>query len=51
MQKNKKRFIEQEGIKFTYMTFISHSVVNAIKEFPLINSQINGEDIVIKKSC
>jgi len=49
MQKNKKRFLEEEKIKFTYMTFISHSVVNAIKEFPLINSQIVGENIVVKK--
>jgi 2-oxoglutarate dehydrogenase complex dihydrolipoamide succinyltransferase (E2) component len=49
MKLNKKRFLEEEKIKFTYMTFISHAVVNAIKEYPLINSQINGEDIIVKK--
>lgn len=47
---NKKRFLEKEKIKFTYMTFISHAVINAIKEFPLINSQIVGDDIVVKKN-
>lgn len=47
---NKKRFLEEEKIKFTYMTFISHAVINAIKEFPLINSQIDGDKIVIKKN-
>jgi 2-oxoglutarate dehydrogenase E2 component (dihydrolipoamide succinyltransferase) len=46
---NKKRFLEEEKIKFTYMTFISHAVINAIKEFPLINSRIDGDNIVIKK--
>lgn len=47
---NKKRFLEEEKIKFTYMTFISHAVINAIKEFPLINSQIDGDKIIMKKS-
>lgn len=47
---NKERFLKEEKIKFTYMTFISHAVINAIKEFPLINSQIDGENIVIKKN-
>ncbi len=49
MKLNKKRFIEEEKIKFTYMTFISHAVVNAIKEYPLINSKIDGENIIVKK--
>jgi len=49
LKQNKKRFLEDEKIKFTYMTFISHAVINAIKEFPLINSQIVGDDIVVKK--
>ncbi len=49
LKQNKKRFLEEEKIKFTYMTFISHAVINTIKEFPLINSQISGTDIVIKK--
>ena len=49
LKQNKKRFLEEEKIKFTYMTFISHAVINAIKEFPLINSQIDGSDIVMKK--
>lgn len=49
LKQNKKRFLEDEKIKFTYMTFISHAVINAIKEFPLINSQIVGDDIILKK--
>lgn len=49
MKQNKKRFLDTEGVKFTYMTFISHSVINSIKEFPLINSQISGDNIIVKK--
>ncbi len=49
LKQNKKRFLKEEKIKFTYMTFISHAVINAIKEFPLINSQIDGNNIVMKK--
>jgi 2-oxoglutarate dehydrogenase E2 component (dihydrolipoamide succinyltransferase) len=50
LKQNKKRFIEEEKIKFTYITFISHAVINAIKEFPLINSQIDGDKIIVKKN-
>jgi len=49
LKQNKKRFAEEENVKFTYLTFISHAVINAIKEFPLINSQIDGDKIIIKK--
>lgn len=49
LKANKKRFAEEENVKFTYLTFISHAVINAIKEFPLINSQIDGDKIVMKK--
>jgi len=40
---------KEENVKFTYLSFISHAVINAIKEFPLINSQIDGDKIIIKK--
>lgn len=49
LKTNKKSFLEKENIKLTYMTFISHAVINAIKEFPLINSQIDGDKIIMKK--
>jgi len=48
LQKNKKRFLEEENIKLTYTTFIAHAVINAVKEFPLINSQISGNKIIVK---
>ena len=49
LKANKQRFMKEENVKFTYLSFISHAVINAIKEFPLINSQIDGDKIIIKK--
>ena len=47
---NQKRddFFQKEGIKLTYMPFISYSVIKALKEFPLMNSSIDGDKIVMK---
>lgn len=38
-----------EGIKLTYMPFISFAVIKALKEFPLMNSSIDGKNIKMKK--
>lgn len=48
---NAKRdeFLERSGIKLTYMPFISHSVIKGLKEFPLLNASIDGDNIVVKK--
>ena len=48
---NKKRdeFLEKSGVKLTYMPFISHAVIKALKEFPLMNASIDGDNIVVKK--
>lgn len=42
-------FIRREGFKLTYMPFICEAVVKALKDFPLINSSIDGNNI-LKKS-
>lgn len=38
-----------EGVKLTYMPFISFAVIKALKEFPLMNSSIDGKNIKMKK--
>ncbi len=42
-------FMSREGYKLTYMPFICEAVVKALKDFPLINSSIDGNNI-LKKS-
>lgn len=44
--KYQESFIENHGVKLGFMSFFVKAVVEALKEFPLINSFIDGEDIV-----
>lgn len=46
--KTVERFERQEGFKLTYTHFIVSAVVGALKEFPLVNSSIEGDKIVYK---
>ena len=47
-ENSKNTFNRKEGIKLTYMPFISEAVVKTLKEFPLVNASIDGDNIVIK---
>ena len=46
--KNKDEFASRYGTKLTYMPFIFQAVTNAIRKFPIVNSQVDGENIVYK---
>lgn len=48
IETNKNSFQNAEGVKLTYMPFISFAVVKALKELPLMNSSIDGNNIVQK---
>ena len=45
---NKARFMEQYGTKLTYMPFIFQAVTNSLRAFPVVNSQVSGDQIVYK---
>ena len=45
----KKEFEQREGTKLTYTPFFIDAVVRAIKDFPMINSSIDGANVIIKK--
>ena len=49
IQKNKEEYLQREGVKLTYMAFIANASVKALKEFPLVNSTIDGTTILKKK--
>ncbi len=49
IQANKESIEKSEGVKLTYMAFISHAVIRALREYPLVNSMIEGDNIVTKK--
>ncbi len=41
-------FEKKEGIKLTYMPFISEAVIKALKDFPLVNSVIDDSSVPFK---
>ena len=45
----KTEFKKQEGFNLTYSHFIMYAIIRALKEFPLVNSSIDGDNIVTKK--
>lgn len=45
----KKEFQKQEGFSLTYTHFILYALVQALKEFPMVNASIDGDNIVLKK--
>jgi pyruvate dehydrogenase E2 component (dihydrolipoamide acetyltransferase) len=48
-EKVKNEFKKREGINLTYSHFVLYAIVQALKEHPLVNASIEGDNIVIKK--
>ncbi|MGN6293830.1 MAG: dihydrolipoamide acetyltransferase family protein [Chitinophagaceae bacterium] len=47
--KVKKEFEKREGTKITFTPLFVEAIVKCIKKFPLINSSLDGEKIIVKK--
>jgi 2-oxoglutarate dehydrogenase E2 component (dihydrolipoamide succinyltransferase) len=45
----KKDFEKREGTKITFTPLFIEAIVKCIKKFPLINSSIDGNNIIVKK--
>jgi pyruvate dehydrogenase E2 component (dihydrolipoamide acetyltransferase) len=48
-QANKDEYMRTENVKLTYMAFVANAIVKGLKEYPLINSTIEGTTIYQKK--
>jgi 2-oxoglutarate dehydrogenase E2 component (dihydrolipoamide succinyltransferase) len=48
-EKFKETFKKQEGFNLTYTPFILRALILALKEHPLVNASIEGDNIVVKK--
>jgi len=46
---NVAAFEKQEGYKLTYTPFLLDATVRALKQFPLVNSSVEGDKIILKK--
>lgn len=45
----KDDFLKREGVKITYLPVFLEAAIKAIKDFPMINSSVDGDKIIIKK--
>ncbi len=46
---NKAGFQQKTGVKLTYTPIFIESIIHAIQEFPLINSSVDNDEIIVKK--
>jgi 2-oxoglutarate dehydrogenase E2 component (dihydrolipoamide succinyltransferase) len=46
---NREAFLERTGTKLTFMPFIFKAVTDAIRKFPIFNSQVSGDQIIYKR--
>jgi len=44
----KDNFVDKHGVKLGFMSFFTKAVVGALKDFPLLNAEIQGNEIVMK---
>jgi 2-oxoglutarate dehydrogenase E2 component (dihydrolipoamide succinyltransferase) len=42
------QFVKKHGIKLGFMSFFVKAAINALKEFPAVNAEIQGEELVYK---
>ncbi len=47
--RHKDEFERREGIKLTFMPFIVKALVETVREFPILNCSVSGENIVYQK--
>jgi 2-oxoglutarate dehydrogenase E2 component (dihydrolipoamide succinyltransferase) len=51
MELRKRRqddFVKRHGIKVGFMSFFTKAVIGALKQFPRLNAEIDGDEIVLK---
>lgn len=48
-KRRKDKFKEKHEVGLGFMSFFTKAVVGALKKFPTVNAEINGEDIILKK--
>lgn len=46
--RNKDAFFNRYGTKLTFMPFIFQAVASALRKFPIVNAQVDGENIIYK---
>ena len=48
IQQEKEAFLEREGAKLTYTPFFVHAAIEALREHPVLNASVDGDEIVLR---
>ncbi|MBC7931694.1 MAG: 2-oxo acid dehydrogenase subunit E2, partial [Rubrivivax sp.] len=48
-ERHKSEFRQRVGTKLSYMPFIFQAITQAIRKFPIFNSQVSGDQIIYKR--
>ena len=48
-KRRQEAFVKQHGIKLGFMSFFAKAVVGALRRFPRLNAEIQGDEIVLKQ--
>ncbi|PLR76648.1 dihydrolipoyllysine-residue succinyltransferase [Bacillus sp. V3-13] len=48
-KRRKDQFFEENDVRLGFMSFFTKAAVAALKKFPLLNAEIQGDEIVLKK--
>ncbi len=48
-KRRKQSFFDKNEVNLGFMSFFTKAVVGALKQFPHLNAEIDGDDIVVKK--
>ncbi|TFE03319.1 2-oxoglutarate dehydrogenase complex dihydrolipoyllysine-residue succinyltransferase [Jeotgalibacillus sp. R-1-5s-1] len=48
-KRKKDRFFETHDVRLGFMSFFTKAVVAALKKYPYVNAEIDGDEIVLKK--
>lgn len=48
-KRRKDKFFEDNGVKLGFMSFFTKAVIGALKKYPYVNSELQGEELVLKK--
>jgi 2-oxoglutarate dehydrogenase E2 component (dihydrolipoamide succinyltransferase) len=48
-KRRKDKFFEENEVRLGFMSFFTKAVVAALKKFPYLNAEIQGDDLLIKK--
>ena len=50
-KKYQEQFVEKYGIKLGFMSFFTKAITEALRQFPAVNSYLDGEEVVSPKYC